>query len=85
MGYRVHGILPALANGVPGVIVKYDSRSSELADTHAIPSIILDESKNVDVERLIDEASFDDFNKLYALRYDKMKFVLQQNGIPHML
>lgn len=85
LGYRVHGILPALANGVPGVIVKYDSRSSELADTHAIPSIILDGSKTVDVERLIAEASFDQFNKIYALRYDKMKFVLEQNGISHRL
>ena len=85
LGYRVHGILPALANGIPGVIVKYDSRSSELADTHAIPSIILDRTEDIDVDRLISEVSFEEFNKVYALRYDKMKFVLEQNGIPHTL
>lgn len=85
LGYRVHGVLPALANGIPGIIVKYDSRSSELADTHAIPSIILDRSENIDIDRLISEVSFDEFNKIYPLRYDKMKFALEQNGIPHNL
>ena len=85
LGYRVHGILPALANGIPGVIVKYDSRSSELADTHAIPSIVLDKTDDIDVDRLLSEVSFDEFNSIYALRYDKMKFVLEQNGIPHTL
>ena len=85
LGYRVHGVLPALANGIPGIIVKYDSRSSELADTHAIPSIILDRSENIDIDRLISEVSFEEFNKIYPLRYDKMKFALEQNGIPHNL
>jgi hypothetical protein len=39
IGYRVHGVLPALANGVAGFLVRYDSRSAELADTFGIPSM----------------------------------------------
>jgi hypothetical protein len=85
VGYRVHGVLPALANGVPGILVTYDARSAELADTHAIPAIAASEVAGIDPERLIAETSYDDFNKLFALRYDKMRFVLEQNGLPHRM
>lgn len=85
IGYRVHGVLPALANGVPGFLVKYDSRSSELADTLAIPSLVFDGNAPADVGSLLDQISFDDFNKIYPIRYDKMRFVLEANGLSHRL
>lgn len=84
LGYRVHGVLPAMAQGIPGLLVKYDTRSTELADTHAIPSIILNESPH-SVEKLLEDVSFDDFNKLYPQRYDNMKLCLESNGLPHRL
>ena len=37
VGYRVHGVLPGLANGVPGLLIKYDTRSGELAKTPCDP------------------------------------------------
>ncbi len=37
VGYRVHGVLPAVAQGAPGVLVAYDTRSQELAETLKIP------------------------------------------------
>jgi polysaccharide pyruvyl transferase WcaK-like protein len=85
VGYRVHGVLPALANGVPGILVKYDSRSTELANTHSIPSIELSDVDSIDIDRLITETSFSDFNKIFAMRYDKMQFVLEQNGLQHRM
>jgi hypothetical protein len=85
VGYRVHGVLPALANGVPGILVTYDARCAELADTHAIPAIAASEVAGIDPDRLIAETSYDDFNKLFAPRYDKMRFVLEQNGLPHRM
>ena len=84
-GYRVHGVLPALAQGVPGLLVKYDTRSTELADSFAIPSVVLKDQAPADVPTLLREVSFDEFNKVYPVRYDKMKFVLEQNGIPHRM
>jgi hypothetical protein len=85
IGYRVHGVLPALANGVPGILVTYDARSAELADTHDIPAIATSEVAGIDPDRLIAETSYDAFNKLFAPRYDKMRFVLEQNGLPHRM
>ena len=85
IGYRVHGVLPALANGVPGVLVRYDSRSGELADSLAIPSVTAEEALRMGPRELVDAVSFDEFNKVFPARYDKMKFVLEQNGVPHRL
>ncbi|MFC7542787.1 polysaccharide pyruvyl transferase family protein [Siccirubricoccus deserti] len=85
VGYRVHGVLPALANGVPGILVTYDARCAELADTHAIPAIATSAVAEIDPDRLIAETSYDVFNKLFAPRYDKMRFVLEQNGLPHRM
>lgn len=85
LGYRVHGILPGLANGVPGVMVRYDSRSSELANTHAIPFIDIEEAESVNLREVLDNVDFSEFNRIHRLRYDKMKFVLEANGLQHRL
>jgi hypothetical protein len=85
LGYRVHGVLPALANGVPGILVRYDSRSTELANTHAIPSIEMSSAAELDLPALIRRIDFTDFNRVHALRYDKLRFVLEQNGMAHRL
>ena len=85
VGYRVHGVLPALANGKPGILVRYDSRSNELADSLAVPSVTAEEALRLSPRELLESVSFDDFNKVFSARYDKMKFVLEQNGLPHRL
>jgi hypothetical protein len=85
IGYRVHGVLPGMANGVPGILVRYDARSIELADTHAIPSVTPEDAATKSVEQLFAEADFASFNKSYAKNYDKMKFVLEQNSISYRL
>jgi len=84
-GYRVHGVLPALANGVPGVLVKYDSRSTELADALSVPSLIIKDKLPSDIGKLLREVSFEDFNKTFALRYDRMKLLMEHNGIAHRM
>ncbi|MES3151446.1 polysaccharide pyruvyl transferase family protein [Sphingomonas faeni] len=85
IGMRVHGVLPALANGVPAALIAYDSRSQELADTHAIPTLKLADAARMTAQEMIDSVSFDAFNKLYPLRYEKMKFIHEANGIPHRM
>lgn len=85
IGMRVHGVLPALANGVPSALIAYDARSQELADTHAIPTIKLADAASMSAQEMIDSVSFDSFNKLYPIRYEKMRFVHEANGIPHRM
>ena len=85
IGYRVHGVLPALANGVPGILVRYDSRSSELADTHAIPSFTPEEISETPPAELFGRADFSDFNRVYRAKYDILRALLESNGILHRL
>ena len=66
-------------------MIKYDSRSSELSDTHAIPSIDAAEISRIRISDLASAVDFSEFNRVHRLRYDKMKFVLEQNGIQHRM
>lgn len=85
IGMRVHGVLPALANGIPAALIAYDSRSQELANSHSVPMISLEDASRMTAQEMIDSVSFDDFNKVYPIRYDKMKFVHEANSIPHRM
>lgn len=85
IGLRVHGVLPALANGVPAALIAYDSRSQELGNSHAVPMISLEDAARMSAQEMIDSVSYDEFNKVYPIRYDKMKFIHEVNGIPHRM
>ena len=81
-GYRVHGILPALANGVPGAIVNYDTRSAELAKTHAIPLVEEKDLKDRSWRDIYSSLNFAPYNAAFRAGYDRMKGFLTMNGIP---
>lgn len=81
-GYRVHGILPALANGVPGAIVNYDTRSAELAKTHAIPLVEEKDLKDRSWRDIYSSLNFTAYNTAFRSGYDRMKDFLTMNGIP---
>lgn len=85
LGYRLHGNLMALANGVPSVYFTYDSRTVEFAETFAIPSHNVFAEKPFDLEAYWDQGLFEKFNLAYHLRYREMVTFLEENGIPHRL
>lgn len=83
MGFRVHGNLPALANGVPAIVVDYDSRSRELADTFRIPVITLDEMEQQPLSALYRDDLWDAFHDHYPAAYRQMAAFLDRNGLAH--
>jgi polysaccharide pyruvyl transferase WcaK-like protein len=85
LGYRLHGNLMALANAVPAIYFKYDTRTSEFADTFAIPSYDVFSGKPFDLEALWQQSLFDRFNDTYRLRYRAMHDFLDENGIAHTM
>jgi len=88
IGYRVHGVLPAIAKGVPSLLVNYDARTAELIETHAIPAIELDTASAITEEtarEVIEQVDFTTFNKIYSARYDAMKQAHEANGVLHRL
>ncbi len=84
-GFRVHGVLPSLALGIPGVLVDYDSRTRELIETFGIPSIRVDDA---DLERILETARHHDYGRVsrrYAHTWGEMKSFLEENGIAHRM
>ncbi|WP_426957406.1 polysaccharide pyruvyl transferase family protein [Muricoccus radiodurans] len=85
IGYRVHGVLPALANGTPSILVDYDERSAELANTHRIPLVTEEDLRDRPWRELYAEARFDAFEEEFRWGYARMKAHLDRNGIPNRM
>ncbi|ESQ88890.1 hypothetical protein ABAC460_14005 [Asticcacaulis sp. AC460] len=85
IGYRVHGILPALANGIPGMLVDYDERSAELAETLNIPLIPESALKDASWRDFYTRDAWSRFMRGFTEKYDTMRNYLTKNGVPHRL
>jgi polysaccharide pyruvyl transferase WcaK-like protein len=80
LGYRLHGNLMALANGVPSIYFTYDSRTVEFAETYQIPSFDVFSGKEFRLENYWDQSLFDKFNRAYHHTYREMRQFLVENG-----
>jgi hypothetical protein len=85
VGYRVHGVLPAVAQGVPGVLVAYDTRSQELAETLNIPVVPEAALAEGGWRAVYKEAALNGLARSYAASYDRMRDFLDRNGAPHRM
>lgn len=85
IGYRVHAVLPALANGVPGILVGYDTRTSELAETHQIPMVNEQDLAGRSWRDLYRPELFNAFARHFPKSYRTMADFLTRNGIPHRM
>ena len=85
IGYRVHGILPALANGTPGVLVDYDTRSGELAETFSIPRAADKDLLGRPFDQMFAKEQFKDFAAKFTGNYDRFKSHMDKAGIPNRM
>lgn len=85
LGYRLHGNLMALANGVPSVYFTYDSRTAEFVETYRIPAYDVFSKKPFVLEDYWDQSLFERFNRAYTHRYRDMQAFLDENGIDHKM
>lgn len=85
LGYRLHGNLIALANGVPAIYFTYDSRTVEFAETFAIPAYDVFSSEPFALESYWDQSRFEQFNRAYSRGYREMRTFLDENGLDHKM
>ena len=85
LGYRLHGNLMALANGVPSIYFTYDSRTTEFAETFQIPSHDVFGKKDFVLEDYWDQGLFDRFNRARFQTYREMQTFLAENGIDNKM
>lgn len=85
LGYRLHGNLMALANGVPSIYFVYDSRTAEFCETFSIPSYDVYAGKEFVLEEYWEQSRFERFNRAFYMRYRDMRDFLDENGIQHQM
>ena len=85
LGYRLHGNLMALANGVPSIYFTYDSRTAEFAETYQIPSFDVFGDKVFRLEDYWDQSLFDKYNRAWSETYGEMHRFLTENGVDHKM
>ncbi|MBZ9655486.1 polysaccharide pyruvyl transferase family protein [Phyllobacterium lublinensis] len=85
LGYRLHGNLMALANGIPSIYFTYDSRTAEFAETYQIPSFNVFGDKPFRLEDYWDQGLFDRYNLAWRETYQEMQAFLTENGVDHKM
>jgi polysaccharide pyruvyl transferase WcaK-like protein len=85
LGYRLHGNLMALANGVPSIYFTYDSRTVEFAETYKIPSYDVFGDQPFRLEEYWDQSLFDKYNRAWFETYGEMYRFLTENGVDHKM
>ncbi|WP_273793100.1 polysaccharide pyruvyl transferase family protein [Brucella anthropi] len=85
LGYRLHGNLMALANGVPSIYFTYDSRTAEFAETYKIPSYDVFCERPFQLEDYWDQSLFDKYNRAWFETYAEMKQFLDENGVDNKM
>lgn len=86
-GFRIHGSIMAIKNGVPAICIVTDSRTYEMCKLFKIPFVRVDEisSNELDFRKIYEEADFTEMNKVYPKLLENYKNFLDKNGIKHKL
>jgi hypothetical protein len=85
LGYRLHGNLMALANGIPSIYFTYDSRTVEFAETFQIPSFDVFSGRTFVPDEYLDQSLFDKYNRAWQRIYVEMYNFLTENGVAHQM
>jgi len=85
IGYRVHGVLPAIAMGTPSVLLRYDARSAELAETFKVPILDPKEALNAPFEDVFDKGRFLALEGHYPTAYETMRAFLDKHQVAHCM
>jgi hypothetical protein len=85
VGPRLHGCLGALIQGIPAVMTPRDLRGREVAEFYKLPTATYEDLNSKPLQEIYETASFEEFNRLYAKRYEKYVKLLEENLLEHTL
>lgn len=88
LGSRIHGVIASLLAGTPACLFTHDSRTKELADFAAIPSLTIDKALDITMEDIVEVYEGLDltrFEKSVSVARKKYIEFLNSNGLPHCL
>jgi len=85
VGFRLHGNVIGLHQGIPAVFFTYDSRIRELSTLFAVPAVEVEDYMPINLERIFQDADFSKFQHVYRLNYAEYHRFLTENGLNHVL
>ncbi|TYC53061.1 polysaccharide pyruvyl transferase family protein [Rhodobacterales bacterium] len=85
VGFRLHGNVIGLHQGIPAVFFTYDSRIRELSTLFAIPSVEVEDYMPINLEKIFENADFSKVQHVYRLNYAEYHRFLTENGLNHVL
>lgn len=85
VGFRLHGNVIALHQGIPAVFFTYDSRIRELATLFAAPSIEVEDYRPIDLDRIFSNMDFHAMERAYRGNFAEFFQFLTENGLRHCL
>jgi polysaccharide pyruvyl transferase WcaK-like protein len=85
IGFRLHGNVIALHQGIPSVYFTYDSRIRELTSLFGLPTIDIEDFRPVVLESIVEKADFSSFEASYEHNYKNYCTFLNENGLSHNL
>lgn len=86
VGSRIHGNIAAILAGVPAALLAHDSRTLELAEHHGIPvrRVSPGEDSKLKLETIVEEASYDQFNRCHAENFKVLSDFVHSSGFAHI-
>ena len=86
LGMRIHGNIVALIAGIPAMVIAHDSRTTEMAEFHKIPTVPLHSlKKGFDPYELYLSADYTAMQAQYPDKLANMARFLENNGLGHTL
>jgi hypothetical protein len=85
MGFRLHGNVIALHQGIPAVFFTYDSRIRELASLFQVPALDIDDFVPIDLDQIVENANFSKFETAYQVNYREYLQFLNENKLSHRM
>jgi hypothetical protein len=85
VGFRLHGNVIALHQGIPAIFFTYDSRIRELSSLFAIPAVEVEDYQPINLDRLFRAADFSRVEEVYRHNYAEYHRFLSENGLSHVL
>jgi len=85
VGFRLHGNVIALHQGIPAIFFTYDSRIRELSSLFAVPAVEVEDYQPINLERLLEQADFSRVEDLYRQNYAQYHRFLSENKLSHVL
>lgn len=85
IGFRVHGTVMALQQGIPAIYVTYDTRIREVAALYRVPSLDIEQFLPMELPAIMAAADFTKFEQAYRENYAEYRLFLEENGLKHRL